>query len=144
MTAKPIPEGYHSITPGTSIHNCERAIEFYKNVFDAKEQVRFTSPDGKIMHCELKIGDSIFMLGDAVDQPPYHMHVMVYVNNCDVVFKRAVDAGATVKEPLADKFYGDRNGRVTDPFGNEWYIATHKEDISAEEMAKRAEALMKQ
>jgi PhnB protein len=125
-----------------AVRGADKAAEFYKKVFGAEELMRYAAPNGKIMHCEMKIGDSIFMFGEAVQQPAYNMNVMLYVQDSDAVFKRAVDAGGSVKEPLSDKFYGDRSGRVTDPFGNDWTISTHKEDVPPAEMDRRAKAMM--
>ena len=145
MAVKAIPDGYHSITPGCVVEGGAKAIDFYKRAFDAKEHVRVNGPNGSVAHAELKIGDSLFMLGDAGPQMPKHaMHVMLYTQDADAVFTRAVAAGCTVNQPMQDMFWGDRAGRVTDPFGNEWFIATHKEDVSPEEMQRRAEAFMKQ
>jgi PhnB protein len=137
MAVKPIPAGYHSITPGMNLKDAAKAIEFFKKAFGAEEKLRMPGPDGKIVHCEMVIGDSHLMFGDAVRDPVQTLSAMLYVDDCDAVFKRAVDAGATVKSPLADFPWGDRGGRVTDPFGNSWFIATHKEDLSKEEIDRR-------
>jgi PhnB protein len=142
MTVKPIPEGFHSITPSANIKDCDKAIEFFKKAFGAEERMRHLGPHGKIVHAEVKIGDSIVMLSEAVQQPVHTLQSMLYVTDCDAVFKRAVDAGATVKGPLTDMFYGDRGGRVIDPFGNEWFIATHKEDVPQAELDRRMKAMM--
>jgi PhnB protein len=142
MAVKAIPDGYHSITPGCAVEGAAKAIDFYKKVFDANEHVRINGPNGSVAHAELKIGDSLFMLGDAGAQTPkYSMHVMLYTQDADSVFKRAVEAGCTVNQPMQDMFWGDRAGRVSDPFGNDWFIATHKEDVSPEEMEKRMKAM---
>ena len=139
----PIPNGYHSVTPYLYIDGAAGAIEFYKKAFDATEVLRMAGPDGRIGHAEIKIGDSYVMLADQNEQigayGPKHYggapgNLMVYVENVDSVFKKAVDAGATVKRPLADQFYGDRNGSIEDPFGHQWFIATHIRDVSPEEM----------
>jgi PhnB protein len=144
MAVKPIPEGYHALTPGCAIPDCEKAIDFYKKVFGAEERLRMQSPGGPVMHAELKIGDSIVMLGDPM--PPgaerSTMNLMLYTADCDAVFKRVVDAGAKVLQPMKDQFWGDRAGQVIDPFGNKWFIATHKEDVPPDEMAKRMKAAM--
>lgn len=148
---KPIPEGFHTITPHLMVRDGAKAIEFYKKAFGAEEIMRMPSPDGKsIMHAELRIGDSLFMLGDEMPQmqrwvaPPSlngtTVGMALYVADADKAFKRAVDAGASVSLPMADMFWGDRYGKVTDPFGHEWAIATHKEDLTPEEIGKRAEA----
>jgi PhnB protein len=140
MPVKPIPDGFHTLTPACALKESARAIDFYKKAFAAKEHARFDAPDGTVMHAELRIGDSIFMLGEASKIPVYNMRLMMYVPNCDATFKRAVEQGATAKEPPTDQFYGDRMGRLQDPFGNEWFIATHKEDVSPEEMQRRMKA----
>lgn len=137
---KAIPDGYHTLTPATIIPEAAEAITFYAKAFGAKTRLRMDGPDGSVAHAELVIGDSTFMIGTAMGRPPVHLAAMLYVTNCDAVFDRALDAGATVKEPLSDKFYGDRSGTVSDPFGNEWTIATHKEDVSEAEMMKRMKA----
>jgi PhnB protein len=149
MSVKPIPEGYHSVTPYLIVRGGADAIEFYQKAFGAVELFRFPSPDGKIGHAEIKVGDSPIMLADEFPDMGYNgpdslggspVSLMIYVDDVDAVFNQAVEAGATVKEALADKFYGDRMGTVTDPFGHRWHLATHKEDISVEEMQRRAQA----
>ena len=150
MAVKPIPEGYHSVTPYLIIESAADAIEFYKQAFGAVELFRMPGPDGKIGHAEIKIGDSPIMLADAYPDMGYNgpkslggspVSLMIYVEEVDPVFNRAVDAGATVKEAVSDKFYGDRMGTLIDPFGHVWHVATHKEDVSPTEMEKRAAAL---
>lgn len=138
---KAIPDGYHTITPAIIIPEAADAIPFYEKAFGAKVRLRMDMPDGSIAHAELQIGDSVFMMGTAQGRPAAHLSAMLYVTNCDAVFDRALDAGATVKEALSDKFYGDRSGTVMDPFGNEWTIATHKEDVSEAEMNRRMAAM---
>jgi PhnB protein len=149
MAVKPIPEGYHSVTPYLIIEGAGEAIEFYKKAFGAKELFRFPTPDGKVGHAEMKIGDSPIMLADAYPAMGYNspkslggspVSLMVYVEDVDTVFNQAVAAGATLKEAVTDKFYGDRSGSLIDPFGHVWHVATHKEDVSMEEMEKRAKA----
>src|SRR5436190_7080363 len=149
MAVKSIPEGYHSVTPYLIIKGAADAIEFYKKAFGATELFRFPTPDGKIGHAEIKIGDSPVMLADAYPGMGYNgpkslggspVSLMIYVEDVDTIFNRAVDAGATVKEALSDKFYGDRLGSLIDPFGHVWHVSTHKEDVSLEEMEKRAKA----
>ena len=149
MAVKPIPEGYHSVTPYLIIEGAGEAIAFYAKAFGAKELFRFPTPDGKIGHAEIKIGDSPIMLADAYPAMGYNspkslggspVSLMIYVENVDTVFNQAVQAGATVKEALTDKFYGDRSGSLIDPFGHVWHVSTHKEDVSMEEMEKRAKA----
>jgi len=149
MSVKPIPEGYHSVTPHLIIKGAAEAIEFYKKAFGATELFRFPAPDGKVGHAEIKIGDSPVMLADEYPDMGYKgpqsfggspVSLMIYVDDVDVVFNRAVDAGATVREAVTDKFYGDRTGTVTDPFGHVWHVSTRKEDLSMEEMERRAKA----
>jgi len=147
MTAKPIPEGFHALTPHLTVRNAAKAIEFYTKAFGAKEKGRAVGPDGKaIMHAALQIGDSMIMLNDEspdwqcfspLSKPGAGYCVHLYVSDVDVVFNRAVQAGATPTMPIADMFWGDRYGQLKDPFGHLWSIATHKEDVSMEECAKR-------
>jgi PhnB protein len=149
MAVKPIPEGYHSVTPYLIVRGGGDAIEFYTKAFGATELFRFPAPDGKIGHAEIKIGDSPIMLADEYPEMGYKspqsiggspVSLMIYVEDVDTVFNRAVEAGGTVKEAVQDKFYGDRAGSLVDPFGHVWHVATHKEDISMEEMERRAKA----
>jgi PhnB protein len=151
MAAKPIPEGYHSITPYIVVDDAERAIEFYKDAFGAEEFVKMAGPDGKIGHAELQIGDSKIMLSDPFPQssvkPPTERggptaSIFMYVEDCDATFDQAKTAGASVVSELEDMFWGDRFGTLTDPFGHVWSIATHKEDLSEEEIAERSKAAM--
>jgi PhnB protein len=151
MAIKPIPEGYHTATPYLVVDDAARAIEYYVKAFGAKELGRMEAPDGKIGHAELELGDSRIMLSDpfpqASTQPPKQLggttaSVFMYVENVDAVVKQAVDAGATVTMEVADQFWGDRFGTITDPFGHVWSIATHVEDVPPEEMAERAKAAM--
>jgi PhnB protein len=151
---KAIPEGYHTVTPHLVVRGADRAIDFYKRAFGAEEQFRIAAPDGKsLMHAEIKIGSSIVFLGDeSLDmgcRSPQSLggsagSLNLYVEDVDAAFQRAVAAGAQVKMPVTDMFWGDRYGRVLDPFGHEWGLATHKEDVSPGEIAKRAEAFFKQ
>ena len=152
MSVKPIPDGYHSVTPYLVIKGAARAIDFYKQVFGATEMLRMEGPGGSIGHAEIKIGDSPVMLAD--EHPAMNclgpesfggspVSLMIYVEDSDAVFAQAVAAGATVIRPLQDQFYGDRSGTVTDPFGHTWTIATHKEDLSPEEVGRRAAEFMK-
>ena len=144
---KPIPEGFHALTPYLIVRGCAEAIEFYQRAFGAKEHYRFPGPDGKkIAHAELKIGDSIFMMADEAPHfnslSPHTLKgtpvgFVIYVKDADKAFHRAVNAGATVKQPLEDKFYGERAGTVEDPFGHNWTLMTHIEDVSMREMQKR-------
>jgi PhnB protein len=150
---KPIPKGYNSVIPYLYIKGAAKAIEFYKSAFGATEFVRMPEPNGQIMHAELKIGDSMIMLSDehpqmgalspqSVGGTPVTLHL--YVANVDAVTQKAVDAGAKLDRPVKDQFYGDRTGSLTDPFGHKWYVATHVEDVSPEELKKRAAAAMSQ
>jgi PhnB protein len=152
MPVKPIPDGYHSVTPYLIVNGAARAIEFYKNAFGATELLRFDGPGGKIGHAEIKIGDSPIMLADehpemlARSPQSYGgspVGILLYVNNVDAVASQAVAAGAKVVRPVKDQFYGDRSGTFEDPFGHQWTIATHKEDLSVEEMKRRLEDAMK-
>jgi PhnB protein len=143
---KSIPDGFHAVTPYLTVKNAADAIEFYKRAFGARERMRIPMPDGKIGHAELQIRDSILMLAEEF---PEHgsaspqtlegspVSFALYVDNVDEAFERAVDAGASVKEPVSDKFWGDRAGCVIDPFGHRWSLLTHIEDVSPEEMKKR-------
>ena len=151
MATKPIPEGYHTITPYLAVDDASKAIEFYKRAFGAKEEVRMPTPDGKIAHAELAIGDSKVMLSDPFPQqstkPPKEVNgttasVFMYVQDVDATVKKAADAGATVTMEPEDQFWGDRFGSVADPFGHTWSIATHVEDLSPEEMEERSKAAM--
>lgn len=134
----PIPAEYGSITPYLVIPRCAEAIEFYKRAFAATEVMRMPMPDGSVAHAELKIGDAIVMLSSGgPDWPATASLICLYVEDCDAVFARAVEAGATVLTPLSDQFYGDRSGSVQDPFGQRWSIMTHKEDLTPEELEAR-------
>jgi len=145
---KPIPEGFHSVTPSLVVRDAAKAIDFYKKALGAQELVRMPGPDGKIMHAELKIGDSIIFLGEENPQmgakSPQTLGgctgtLNLYVNDVDQTFKQAVSAGGRESMPVADQFWGDRYGTFVDPFGYSWGIATHKEDLSPAEMDKRAQ-----
>lgn len=150
---RPIPDGYHSLTAYLSIKGAADAIAFYKKAFDAQEIYRLAMPDGRIGHAELQIGDSRLMLADempemadAIAKSPRTLGgvasgLNIYVEDVDTRFQRAVEAGATVKRPLTNQFYGDRSGTVEDPFGHIWTIATHVEDVSPEEINKRMAAM---
>jgi PhnB protein len=148
---KPIPDGYPRVIPYLTVDGASAAIDFYSNVLGAKERVRMDGPDGKIGHAELEIGDGIIMLADAFpgmgnlapgDIGGTPVTVMVYVPDVDAAFERALAAGGTADGKVEDQFYGDRSGTFTDPFGHKWHIATHVEDVSEEEMRKRAAAVM--
>jgi len=149
-----VPEGCHTVTPYLTVRGADRAIEFYKRAFGAKEQMRMPGPGGNgIMHAELKIGDSRVFLSDEFPdmgcRSPQSLggtasSLHLYVKDVDAAFKKAVAAGAQVKMPVADMFWGDRYGKLIDPFGHEWGIATHKEDLTPQEISKRAKAFFAQ
>ena len=149
---KPIPEGYHSVTPYLCVKGAAAAIDFYKKAFGAKELLRMPAPGEKIGHAEIQIGDSHVMLADefpemgflspqSVGGSPVMMHL--YVEDVDITANKAVAAGAKVTRPVADQFYGDRGGQVEDPFGHKWYVGTHKEDVPPDELQRRAAAMGK-
>jgi PhnB protein len=151
----PVPEGFHTVTPQLTLDNCAEAIEWYKTALGAQELSRALGPDGKIMHAEIKIGDSKIMVNDAMmgGKGPKAMggspiSLWVYVDDCDTLFNRAVKAGAQVMPgpmgAVMDQFWGDRSGTLTDPHGYRWTIATHKEDLTPQEIQQRQEAFMKQ
>jgi PhnB protein len=149
--AKPIPEGYHSITPQLTLDNAVKTIDWYKRALGAEELSRSAGPDGKIMHAELKIGNSRFMVNDVMEGnkgPKSYggspASLWVYVENSDTIFNRAVSAGAKVQMPLADQFWGDRGGAIADPEGYTWWISTRKEDFTPAEMQQRAADFFKQ
>ena len=147
----PIPEGYHTVTPYLILQDAAQALEFYKEAFGAIEIVRMANPDGKVGHAEIKIGDSMLMLGEEALEMGYRgvqsyggspVSIMLYVEDSDTLFNQAVAAGAEVKQAMKDQFYGDRSGVVADPFGFQWHLSTHKEDVTPEDMKKRMEAAM--
>jgi PhnB protein len=151
MVSKPIPDGYHSVTPYLVIKGASRAIDFYKQAFGATELLRMDGPDGSVGHAEIKIGDSPVMLADEHPQMGFRspqtlggagISLMVYVENVDEVFPRAIAAGAKELRAVQDQFYGDRSGTLEDPFGHVWTISTHKEDLSNEEMQRRSTELL--
>ena len=148
---KPIPEGYPRVIPYLAVDGAAAAIDFYTRVFDARERVRMAAPGDKIGHAELEIGDSVVMLADVFPdmgaQSPKALGgtpvtLMVYVEDVDGIFDRAISLGATVERKVEDQFYGDRVGQFVDPFGHKWFVATHVEDVPPEEMQKRAAAAM--
>ena len=148
---KAVPEGYHTITPQLTCGNAPRAIDWYKKALGAEEKGRFPGPDGKIMHAEIKIGDTPVMLNDEVmgGKGPKATggspaSLWIYVEDCDALFNRAVSAGAQVKMPMGDQFWGDRCGAFVDPEGYTWTIATRKEDLTRQELEKRGEEFFKQ
>ena len=147
MAVKPIPEGYHSVTLYLCVKGAAQAIEFYKKALSATERMRIAHPDGRVGHAEVQIGDSVIMLSDEFPEmggrspqsfggSPVSIHL--YVEDADAMLNQAVAAGAKVKRPVADQFYGDRLGGIEDPFGHTWWISTHKEDLSPQEIEKRA------
>jgi PhnB protein len=141
MTVQPIPDGFHTITPNIIVEHAESAVEFFKRAFGAEEILRLTMPDGKVVHCELKIGDSRLNLGEAMEGWPAHtLLAQIHVEDSDAIFEQAVAAGARVMMPMTDMFFGSREGRIVDPFGNIWTIATRKEIVSPEEMQRRLNA----
>ncbi len=140
----PIPRGYHTVTPYLTVEGVAKLIEFLKKAFDAKEKERMTRPNGTIGHAEVKIGDSMVMMGDAMgEHKAMPGKIYLYVKNTDAFYKGALAAGAASTMEPQDMFWGDRNAGVKDPFGNEWWIATRKEKVSPKEMKKRAEAYFK-
>jgi PhnB protein len=150
---KAIPDGYHSLVPFLTLRNAGAAIEFYKKAFGAEEAYRLPGPGGKVMHAELRIGDSVFMMGEedpSMDaSSPQALGgstggLMIYCENVDALFERAVKAGAKAQQPPTDMFWGDRYARLTDPFGHRWSMGTHIRDVSPEEMEKAMAEMMKQ
>ncbi len=152
MAVQPIPPGYHTVTPYLMMKDASKAIRYYQQAFGATELFRMPGPNDAVMHAELQIGTSRIMLADesagegcsgptgAAGTP---VSLMVYVEDVDKVFARAIESGGTVKRPVIDQFYGDRSGTLADPFGHVWTIATHKEDLSHEELERRLAAMMK-
>ena len=153
MPVKPIPNGYHTATPYLIVKDAASAIDFYKKAFGATELFRMAGPGGRVMHAEIKIGNSPIMMADecpemrarspqSVGGSP--VGIYLYVEDVDALFNQAVAAGAKVTRPVQDQFYGDRAGGLEDPFGHVWHVATHKEDVAPEEIYRRFEAAMKQ
>jgi PhnB protein len=152
MAVKPIPDGYHTATPYLIVQDGGRAIDFYKQAFNATELFRLADTSGKIGHAEIKIGNSIMMLAEEYPDMGYRspqalggtpVSMLLYVEDVDAAFDQAVAAGGKVQRPIQDQFYGDRSGTLTDPFGHVWTIATHKEDVSPKEMDRRYRAMTK-
>jgi len=149
--ASPIPDGYHTVTPHIVLDDCAKAIEFYARAFGAERHLVFPGPNGKIVHAEIRIGDSMIMMSDEMPPMPGQPGVyrapkaaglttgalFLYVSDADAAYDRAIQAGCTVRTPLTDMFWGDRYGQVIDPFGHTWAIATHLEDVPPAEMARR-------
>jgi uncharacterized glyoxalase superfamily protein PhnB len=142
MAVKPIPDGYHNVTPFLVVKGAAQLIDFAKKAYGAREKSRMPGPGGDIMHAEVQIGDSIIMLTDAMREAPTPAYLYLYVDDTDATYKKAIAAGAESQMEPADMFWGDRHARVRDPFGNSWSIATHKEDVTPEEMGKRAKKMM--
>jgi len=149
---KPMPDGYHGITPYLIIKGAAAAIDYYKKAFGATELMRMPQADGRVGHAELKVGDAVFMLADEFPEMQTvgpatlgntSVGLLLYVENADTVFDKAVSLGAKVKKPMADQFYGDRSGTLLDPFGHRWTISAHIEDVSLEEVKRRAAASRK-
>jgi len=149
-TVKAIPAGYRTVTPYLTIKNGAKALEFYTKAFGATEIYKLMMPDGRLGHAEIRLGDSMIMLGD--EFPEYGgkapdtlggspISIYLYVEDVDAFFKRALAAGAKERKPVMDQFYGDRSGQLEDPFGHLWWVATHKEDVTPEEIQKRAQAM---
>ena len=150
MPVKPIPDGYHTATPYLIVNGAAKALEFYAKAFGAEEVLRCPMPDGRMGHAEFRIGDSNIMLADEFPEMGAKgpaslggtpVGICLYVTDSDAVFQRAVAAGARVERPIQDQFYGDRSGTVIDPFGHKWTLATHKEDVSPEEIERRMKAM---
>ena len=150
MSVKTVPEGYHTVTPYLAIKDGAKALEFYKKAFGATEVTKLMMPDGRLGHAEIRLGDSMIMLSDEFPEygakspatlggSPVNIHL--YVDDVDAFVKRAIEAGAKEKKPITDQFYGDRSGQIEDPFGHLWWVATHKEDVSPEEMQRRVDAM---
>lgn len=152
MSVKPVPEGYHAVTPYLIVKGAARAIEFYKQAFGASEIMRFPGPNNTIMHAEIRIGDSVVMLSDGAGgtelRDPQSLGaspigLMIYVPDVDTTFKQALSLGAKQSREVVDQFYGDRSGTLVDPFGHVWTVSTHVEDVSEDEMKKRMAAMPK-
>lgn len=152
MSVKPIPDGYATVTPYLIIKGAAEALDYYKMAFDAQEIMRMPLPDGKIAHAEMQVGTSRIMLADESPERGHKSPVtlggtgtslMLYVTDVDDMFQRAVSGGAKVVQPVTNQFYGDRSGTLTDPFGHQWTIATHVEDVEEEEMKRRMDEATK-
>ena len=150
MAVKTVPDGYHTVTPYMTIRDAAKALEFYKKAFGAEVAVRMDGPGGRISHAEMRIGNSMIMLSDEAPEmgakSPQQLggspvKLLLYVDDVDAITKRAVEAGATIVRPVEDQFYGDRVATIEDPFAHQWFIHTHKEDVSGEEMQRRLAAM---
>ncbi len=145
MAVKPIPEGYHTITPYFVVQQADKFIDFAKRAFGAQEMYRMNMPNGSVMHAELQIGDSRIMIGQASERwTPQTCSLYLYVPDVDAVYRKAIEAGGTSTMQPENKFYGDRSAGVDDPFGNHWYLGTHVEDVAPEEVERRFKEMMKQ
>lgn len=151
MSVKPIPEGYHTVTPYLIIKRAAEAIEFYKKALGATEVMRLPGPEGKVMHAEIQIGDSKLMLADEfpdcdilgpASRGGTTVSFAIYVEDCDSAFERAIAAGGVVNRPVENQFYGDRSGTFKDPYGHQWTLSTHVEDVAEEEMQRRMAGMM--
>ncbi|HVT08263.1 MAG TPA: VOC family protein [Polyangia bacterium] len=140
---KAVPEGYHTVTPFLNVDGAREAIAFYKKAFGAEERGVMPTPDGKVMHAEIKIGDSVIMIADAIMNPATKSSLHLYVNDVDAAWKQATAAGCQVEMPLADQMWGDRWGMLSDRWGNRWGLATHKEDVARDEMKRRMDEMFK-
>jgi PhnB protein len=146
-TVKPVPEGYHTVTPGLTVDGCARALELYKQALGAEQRLVMPGPGGKVMHAEIKIGDSILMLNDPFPEMgavPSKASYYLYVNDCDAAFARATGAGFKTLQAPVDMFWGDRYAAAEDPWGNKWGFATHKEEVPAAEMGRRQQEWLAQ
>ncbi len=150
MSVKPIPDGYHTVTPYLIVDGAADAIEFYEKGLGASELMRLPGPGGKLMHAEIQVGNSRIMLADEVPEMGFRgpktlggaaVSICLYVEDVDSLFQQAVDAGATQLRPLQDQFYGDRSGTLQDPFGHVWTMATHVEDLTPEQIAERMQGM---
>jgi PhnB protein len=138
MSERSVPKGFHTITPNIIVDDAEKAVAFLKEAFGVTENYRLTLANGKITHCELKLGDSVLNIGESMEGWPAHgLVAQIYVEDSDALFKRAIDAGAKEMMPMTDQFFGVREGRVSDPHGNVWTIATRKEEVTPQEMQRR-------
>lgn len=153
MAVKPVPDQYHSVTPYLIVKEAARALDYYQRAFGAQETMRLASPDGKVMHAEMRIGDSMIMLADEFPEMGAKspesfggtsVGLCLYVPDVDQIFQQALSVGGREERPVQDQFYGDRSGTLVDPFGHKWTIATHKEDLTPEEISQRAQAWMQQ
>jgi uncharacterized glyoxalase superfamily protein PhnB len=138
----PVPTGYGTVTPFLNIKGASEAIDLYKKAFGAEEKARAVGPNNSIMHAEIKIGNSIVMVSDAMNVAPTQASLHLYVDDCDAMWKRATAAGLKIELPIADMFWGDRYGVLSDKFGNRWAVSTHKEDVAPDEMKRRMDKAM--